>query len=209
MRPNPAAQTEYIRAFREIAERISRPLVDLPEQVLPIKMYVAGGAALHFYTGERISSDIDAVFSHRIILPDDLEISYADASGDVRLLYFDRQYNDSFALMHEDAREDAVPLALRGMDRRTLDVRLLSALDLAVSKISRFAEHDQQDIASLARQGLINASTLRQRAEDAAGAYIGNVNALKTSIDLACRMVKAVEKSMRTDRVSRKNMPGL
>src|SRR5581483_6576458 len=106
------ARPEYIAAFTEIAARIAEPLSALPKRMLPIRMYVAGGAALHFYTGERTSRDVDASFSHRILLPEDLDVSYRDADGAARLLYCDRQYNDSFALMHEDAREDSVPLRL-------------------------------------------------------------------------------------------------
>jgi hypothetical protein len=77
-------------------------------------MYVAGGAALHLYTGARVSCDIDAAFSHRIALPENLEVAYQDADGAARLLYFDRQYNETFGLLHEEAHEDSVPLTLEG-----------------------------------------------------------------------------------------------
>jgi Nucleotidyltransferase of unknown function (DUF6036) len=199
MRPNSTARPEYVAAFREIAERIAKPLSGLPKETLPIKMYVAGGAALHFYTGERVSKDIDAVFSHRIVLPDNLEVSYRDADSAARLLYFDRQYNDSFALKHEDAYDDSIPLTLKNMDPHILDIRLLSALDLAVSKISRFSNQDREDITSLAKHGLIGSAALRRRAEDAATAYVGNVDSLQGSIKLACRIVEDVERrSMRS-----------
>src|ERR1043165_3367619 len=99
MRPSPAARSEYVAAFSEIVSRIASPLSTLPKRTLPIKMYVAGGAAMHLYTGERTSKDIDAAFSHRIVLPEDLEVTYRDPDGGARLLYFDRQYNDTFALM--------------------------------------------------------------------------------------------------------------
>jgi hypothetical protein len=114
-----SARPEYTAAFSEIAARIAQPLGELPSRMLPVKMYVRGGAALHFYTGERTSKDIDAAFSHRIALPEDLEVSYCDADGAARLLYFDRQYNDTFALMHEDARDDSLPLTLKGVDSAT------------------------------------------------------------------------------------------
>ena len=141
--------------------------------------------------------DIDASFSHRIVLPENLEVSYRDADGGARLLYFDRQYNDAFALMHENAQEDSVPLSLKGIDTAVLDVRLLSALDLAVSKISRFSSQDREDIAALARHGLIRASALRRRAEEALGGYVGNLDTLRTSIALACHIVEDVEKNKR------------
>src|SRR5882762_566520 len=72
MRPDPGARPEYIAAFRELVNRIGNSLAELPKRALPIRMYVAGGAALHLYTGERVSRDIDATFSHRIALPENL-----------------------------------------------------------------------------------------------------------------------------------------
>jgi hypothetical protein len=193
MRPD-TARPEYVAAFTEIAARIAKPLSTLPKRTLPIRMYVAGGAALHFYTGERTSRDVDASFSHRILLPEDLEVSYRDADGAARLLYFDRQYNDSFALLHEDAQEDSVPLRLGGVDPTILDVRLLSPTDLAVSKISRFSSQDREDIVALARHKLIRSTPLRRRAEAALTGYVGNVDTLQKSIDIACRIVADAEK---------------
>jgi hypothetical protein len=156
-------------------------------------MYVAGGAAMHLYTGERISNDVDAVFSKRIALPSDLEVTYQDPDGAARLLYFDRQYNDTFALMHEDAHDDSVPLTLKSIDPSILDVRLLSALDLAVSKISRFSSQDRDDITTLAKHGLIKSAALRRRSEQAMENYVGNLDTLKGAIDLACRIVEDAE----------------
>ena len=188
MRVDPRARGPYHDAFREIVGRIARSLAGVPPRSLPVRMYVAGGAALHFYTGARISEDIDAVFSHRLALPDDLELSYRDGDGRARLLYFDRQYNDTFGLLHESAHDDSVALTLAGLDPRVLDVRLLAPLDLAVSKVARLSDQDREDIASLARAGLIEADALRRRAEEALGGYVGDVGRIRTSIDIACRI---------------------
>src|SRR5690349_1541499 len=98
MRPDRNARPEFVEAFVTIAERISKSLGTVSKRVLPIRMYVAGGAALHFYTGARISEDVDASFSHRVALPENLEVAYRDADGRARVLYFDRNYNDYFAL---------------------------------------------------------------------------------------------------------------
>jgi Nucleotidyltransferase of unknown function (DUF6036) len=193
MRPNSATRPEYLAAFTELVQRIAAPLSALPRRSLPIKMYVAGGAAMHFYTGERISKDVDAVFSKRIALPSDLEVTYRDPDGAARLLYFDRQYNDTFALMHEDAHDESVPLTLKRIDASILDVRLLSALDLAVSKISRFSSQDRDDITSLGKHGLIKSAALRRRANEAMANYVGNLDTLTGAIDLACRIVEDAE----------------
>lgn len=193
MRPDSKARADYVEAFRQIVARIAATLEDAPAAALPIKMFVAGGAALHFYTGERVSRDIDAVFSRRIALPQDLDVAYRDADGAARLLYFDQQYNDSLSLMHEDAQDDSIPLSLEGIDAGVLDVRLLTPLDLAVSKISRFSERDRNDIASLARYQLIGSAALRRRADEALVCYVGSVDRVRGSIESACRIVEDVE----------------
>jgi hypothetical protein len=179
VRPSSATRPEYLAAFTELVQRIASPLSELPKRSLPVKMYIGGGTALHFYTGDRVSNEADAVFSKRIALPNDLEVAYQDADGAARLLYFDRQYNDTLALKHEDAYDDSVTLALKGIDGSVLDVRLLSALDLAVSKIGRFSSQDRDDIMTLGKRGLIKSAALRRRSEQAIQNYVGNLLTLK------------------------------
>jgi hypothetical protein len=102
-----------------------------------------------------------------------------DADGAARLLYFDRQYNDTLGLLHEDARDDSVPLMLEGRDSSILEVRLLS----------------------LARRKLIKSAALRQRAEEALHGCVGETTRVQGSIELAVRIVSDiaahVEKSRR------------
>ncbi len=189
VRLSAAADAQFVKAFAEIAARIAAPLRAADRAHLPVKMYLAGGAAVHIYTGVRATSDIDAVFSTRILLPDDLDVNYIDAKGQARLLYFDRQYNDTLGLMHEDAQDAAMPLPLIGVDPKLLEVRLLAPVDLAVSKIGRFAAHDREDIVALAREGLITAQDVRKRAEQALGGYVGNVSGVGVSIELAMQLI--------------------
>ena len=193
MQANRWARPEYVTAFREIANRIAASLKPLPKRALPIKMYVAGGAALHFYTGERVSQDIDAAFSKRIVLPEKLDVAYRDADGAAQLLYLDRQYSDTLALMHEDAYDDSEPLVLAGVDSEVLEVRLLTPLDLAVSKIGRLSSQDREDIATLAHRRLIHSRPLRERAEAALGGYVGDTVRLRDNIEVACRVVEDIE----------------
>lgn len=189
MPPDTPARREFVHALAEIAGRIAESLRGVAPAALPIRMYIAGGAALHFHTGERVSNDVDAAFSHRIALPEDLEVAWRDSDGASRLLYFDRNYNDTFALLHEAAYDDSHALALPGVDATLLDVRLLSPLDLAVSKLGRFSGQDREDILALARHGLVAAAGLRARAEDALAGYVGDTARVRNSIDIACRMI--------------------
>ena len=143
------AQIEYLNAFAEILSRIQQTLKGSRPDVFPIRMYVAGGAALHLLTGARVSADVDAVFSKRILFNEEIEVSYRDPDGRARLLYLDRNYNDTLGLLHENAHEDSRPIGIPGIDKKLIDVRVLAPIDLAVSKLSRFADQDREDILRL------------------------------------------------------------
>jgi hypothetical protein len=184
--PSPMADPAYVAAFAEVMKRLQEAL---GHNAHATRVCIAGGAALHLYTGTRVSKDIDAKVMARFIPPDDLEVAYTDRDGRTRLLYFDTQYNDTFALLHEHAYDDALPLELPGIDSRRMDLRLLTPLDLAVSKLSRYESHDQEDILALARAGLIAGNDLRRRAEEALPSYVGNLDRVRDSIALAEHMV--------------------
>jgi hypothetical protein len=119
---------------------------------------------------------------------------YRDADGAARLLYFDRQYNDTLSLMHEDAQDDSLPLSLPGIDASVLDVRSLAPLDLAISKLSRFSSQDRGDILSLVRHQHIRSVALRERAQQALSGYVGNIERVQGAIELACRIISDAER---------------
>ena len=180
-------ESGYGKAFQEVLARVQLAL-----KGAPLRMVIAGGAAMHLHTGERVSEDIDASFSRKVIFDGEISVSYRDPDGRARVLYLDRNYNDSLGLMHEDAHADSRRLAVPGIDRKHVEVRVLSPLDLAVSKLARFGEQDRSDIEKLARMGLIDSASLRKRAEEALAGYVGRLEAVRTSIDVACRLVAAV-----------------
>ena len=70
--------------------------------------------------------------------------------------------------------------------------KLLMPVDLAISKLSRFSEQDQDDIRALARHGLITSAALRNRAQAALPDYVGNLERIKNSISIACRQVDEI-----------------
>ncbi len=189
LKPDP----NYLTAFTTIMMRINHALGH--KLSAPVVVCVAGGAAMHFYTGARYSEDIDATLSVRALLdPNDLQIAWQDQEGNARLLYFDTQYNDTFALLHQNAYDDALPIALKGIKPSRLIVKLLNPLDLAVSKLARYSEQDQEDIRYLGQLRLISAVELRQRAEAALPDYVGDLARVKTSIQLACKLIKAAQR---------------
>lgn len=183
------AQDAYLKAFTEVLSRIQQTLKGSRSDVFPIRMYVAGGAALHLLTGARVSEDVDAVFSKRVLFNEEIEVSYRDPDGRARLLYLDRNYNYTLGLLHEDAHKDAQPVAFPGIDKELIDVRVLAPIDLAVSKLSRFTDQDREDILLLAREGLIDSGSLRKRADEALAGYVGDLNSVRNSIAIACLLI--------------------
>jgi hypothetical protein len=133
-------------------------------------VYLAGGMAVNLYTASRVTSDIDAEFPPRIFIPSDLIENITLEDGSQQIIYFDTNYNPAFALMHEDYQIDAIPIDF-GLEY--MSVRVLAPVDLAVSKIARFADNDREDIQALVRLGLTNANEIDRRATEALSGYIG------------------------------------
>lgn len=187
------ADPAYIEAFKTLVQRLLRSARISPKE--PIAMYLAGGAAMHFYTGARMTDDVDAVFDRKLLVPSDSAVIYRDSEGKARSVYLDPNYNETHALLHENARQDAVRLPLEGIEGARIFV--LQPVDLAVSKLARFSEIDREDIRELAKEGLVTANELLKRAEAALPAYVGNPDSVRTSIELACRDIEALEKRNR------------
>lgn len=141
----------------------------------PLKMFIAGGMATHLYTGARVTTDVDAEFSKRLLLPADLVVATADGT----MLYLDASYNSTFALMHEDYLDDAIPVPI---NTGLIQVHVLSPVDLVVSKIARFAGPDAEDIESVIARFHMPAAAIAQRAEEALGGYVGNTDYLRMNL---------------------------
>lgn len=156
----------------------------------PVNVYLAGGMAVHLYTAARVTADVDAEFGSRIILPNDLMVEITLEDGSPQLVYLDTNYNSAFALMHEDYLDDAIPVDL-GVEQ--LRVRVLSPVDLAVSKIARFAENDREDIAALVRLGLTTADEIEQRATSALAGYVGGQAMLRSNLRDAVALARRAE----------------
>ncbi|MBU3595106.1 hypothetical protein ICN10_01675 [Polynucleobacter sp. 86C-FISCH] len=156
----------------------------------PLGVFVAGGVAAHFYTASRSTYDVDAEFSSRILIPQDLAVEVDMGEQGVQTLFFDTNYNSTFALMHEDYLKDSVPLDT-GLE--FIKVNLLAPVDLAVSKISRLSDNDKQDIADLVRSGCTNAIAIEKRANEAVGGYIGNLKEVRQNIDSAVSIARQAE----------------
>lgn len=156
----------------------------------PVNAYLAGGMAVHLYTANRVTTDVDAEFGGRILLPNDLIVDVTLEDGTPQVVYLDTNYNSTFALMHESYLDDAIPVEL-GLE--TIRVYVLSPVDLAVSKIARFADNDKEDIAALVRHGLTTADEIEQRANSALAGYIGGQALLLVNLRDAVTLARHAE----------------
>ncbi|HEX8758355.1 MAG TPA: DUF6036 family nucleotidyltransferase [Steroidobacteraceae bacterium] len=168
--------------FRQLAQRLSL--------TKPMKVYLAGGLGVYLYTGARPSTDVDAEFDGRMLLPRDLVVEVTLEDGQREILYFDTNYNPMFALLHENYQVDSIPV---DVGESSLQVRVLAPVDLAVSKIGRFQDHDREDIAELVRCGLVTADDMEKRAEDALSGYVGALGTVQRNIKDAVALARKVE----------------
>lgn len=153
----------------------------------PVQMFLVGGMALHFHCGARYTEDVDASFSARLLLPtSELTVDYLREDGTPSALYFDANYNDTFALMHPDYRADATEWPGIGNESRLVRLFVITPVDLAVSKISRFSPQDREDILLLASRDLFTAAQFRQRACEALDYYVGNTAWVRGTIEQVC-----------------------
>ena len=99
---------------------------------------------------------------------------------DAQRVDFDYNFNDTFSLIHSDYPKRATFVQSYGK----LTAHIISPVDLALMKISRFSERDRNDIKELVREGLIDRDELKDLANDALNDYVGNTEVLRTSLDI-------------------------
>ncbi len=159
----------------------------------PLTAYLAGGMAVHLYTAQRVTTDVDAEFGGRLAIPNDIIVETRLEDGRRAAVYLDTNYNPTFALLHEDYQDDAIPVDL-GLSH--IQLKVLSPVDLAVSKIARLSQNDREDIFELVRLGLTTPEAIESRAAEALRGYVGGIEMLQLNV----RDAVALARSARTGR---------
>lgn len=185
------ATPELAAALSILLDRIDQTLRENEYSGEPIVMYLAGGLAVNYYCGNRVTGDVDASFSKRMSLDySELIVDFLDANGKPTQLFFDATYSPTLGPMHEDYENDSQEWLGIGNERRLVKLRVLSPVDLAVSKLGRFEGPDRSDIKELAEHGYFTEEEFRERAEAAASYFVGNVRRLRTTIDIVCNDIR-------------------
>ena len=116
-----------------------------------MNVYLAGVMAVHLLTASRVTTDVNAEFAGRVLLPNELLVDVKLEDGSPQVIYLDTNYNSTFVLLHEDYQLNALPV---DFGQQQLQLFVLFPVDLAVSKIARLSEIDKEDIQALTRLGL-------------------------------------------------------
>jgi hypothetical protein len=180
-----------IDAMLEVNAAISEQVADAEPGTY--RAYIFGGAALHIHTNARGSSDIDVeIQAAQALELDDITIIYTDDDGLEKALIVDDTFTPTISgLLPEYYQDDAIPLF--GSDSDPLVAYVVTALDLAVSKLDRLAVDDQADIISLHQAGKFTAEELRKHAEEALIGAVGNERRLKGNIEFMVNQLQELE----------------
>lgn len=188
-------ETAMAAALKDILTQVGA----LIDDGMIVDVYIAGGMAVHLYTDDRTTTDVDAEFGSRMFFPRGITTE-AEIDGRKQIVYLDTSYNSSFALMHENYIRDS---RLIDIGIPTIRAHILSPTDLAVSKISRLADNDKEDISSLVRLGLTSAFEIEERAMQSISGYVGG----KAMLECNIRDAIAIAMRAEDDRLSASHLP--
>lgn len=186
-------KTGLMDALEELIERVAQSI--RPDRV--IDAYLAGGTAIYIHlqraggaaaSEARFSEDADIHFVRGQGLADDIVVRYEGADGQEHVLALDRTYSIDIGMRHPDCLNDADYL----LDSRNgrLRLHILKPLDVAVTKVGRFQDHDRYDISLLARAGLIDADAFEHRAREGLEYLATDPKPVELNIAEAAELIK-------------------
>ncbi len=182
-------ETPLSKAIFELLHEI-KEITEATQQGLPagaIRAFIFGGCAVHIYTNARGSNDLDVELEsvkgldlNSIIIQVE-PVEYIDESGRTRELYFDNNFNPAIPDLHPDWRESSIALQL---GESTIHIYLVSAVDIAVSKLGRCTPDDVNDILSLYQSKQFTLDEFKTRAQEALE-YSPTPDRLQSNIEFA------------------------
>lgn len=190
------SNTPLSKAIFELFDEFTKLLkTEHPELAAgSIKAFVFGGCAVHLYTNARGSNDLDAEINaarqlniDSIILELD-PIYYNDPELGESTLDWDPNFQVGLPSLRPDYKENSIPLV---NGDSILHVYLVSAVDIAVSKLSRLAADDLSDIISLFKAKRFTLEQFELAAKEAVD-YSATAKSLQSNVDFAIKELKAL-----------------
>ncbi len=189
-------ETPLAKAIFELFNDLAQLIKDNHRDLVAgsITAYIFGGCAVHLYTNARGSNDLDA----ELIAANKLDINsiileldpvyFDDPEAGESSLDFDINFNMGLPSLGPDYKENAIPLV---SEDSVLHIFLVSAVDIAVSKLSRLAEDDLKDIISLYKAERFSLEDFQRVARDAVY-YSPTPDSLQKNVDYAIRCIEEV-----------------
>lgn len=192
----PYTQTAFSKAIFEMFDNLDSWLTheysELPDRAVTV--YLFGGCAMHLHTLARTSNDVDAELLSipklkvTTVKQAIQSVDFDDENGFPRSLDWDGGFNLSFAPV--DPAYDQRATLIHITQSRLIFVYLVSAVDLAVSKLGRFELVDRTDIKRLYQQGLFSEQDFLDTASEAKKYYCVAIDKLQFNIDLAVEFLR-------------------
>ena len=117
-----------------------------------------------------VSDDVDLIMQYTVKIPEDLFVVWLNDEGTLEQVHYDYTYNSTFGLLHEDYEDRAVHMIT--IDEK-FEINLLSPVDLIISKLTRFAQNDEEDIVNIIKTGKVDKDELFKLATDAINVGVG------------------------------------
>ncbi|MBK1621657.1 hypothetical protein CKO42_25340 [Lamprobacter modestohalophilus] len=145
------------------------------------QVIVFGGCAVHVHTQARGSADVDAeMASHGYADPAEIvallgEDAYVftNEEGVTQMLELDPSFNTTLAPLHEDYESRVIRLMTQS-SVRNVEVYVASALDVAITKLGRFGDRDQQDILALLQLREVDVGEFERLTREAISYAVGD-----------------------------------
>jgi len=177
--------TSFKEAIIEMMEEIAKQIPDSHKQT-PVKAYLTGGGAVHYYCNSRVSDDVDLIMQYAVNVPNDLFVVWLNDEGTLEQVHYDHTYNSTLGLMHEDYEDRAVHMITI---EEKFEINLLSPVDLIISKLIRFVQNDDEDIQNIIKTGKVDKDELFALASDAINVGVGfQKRAIETNLGLVMEM---------------------
>ena len=181
----------FTEAIMQMMEEIAKYIPDEHKQ-FPVKAYLTGGAAVHFYCNKRVSDDVDIIMQYVVAVPNNLFVIWINEDGLLEEVHYDYTYNSTFGLLQEDYEDRATSLVTIN-DK--FEINLLSPEDLIISKLVRFASKDEEDIGDIIKTGKVNKEKLYELAKDAINVGVGfHKKFVETHLDIVMDICNQYEK---------------
>lgn len=178
----------FKEAITEMMKEIARKIPDTHKKE-PVKAYLTGGGAVHYYCNKRVSDDIDLIMQYAVKIPEDLFVVWINDKGILEQVHYDHTYNSTFGLLHEDYEDRAIHMIT--IDEK-FEINLLSPEDLIISKLVRFAQNDEEDIANIIETGKADKDKLFELATDAINVGVGfQKRVVETNLELVMDIFRA------------------